>query len=108
TGQRALSLLERAVSDRGSPGGRSHLPGPDPGILARDPKVAGVADRSRQLLSADTMATVDTSEPLRRAFYPLTLPLTVGPGSISVAITLGANAAGRKGIDVLAIVAALV
>jgi multiple antibiotic resistance protein len=27
----------------------------------------------------------------RRAFYPLTLPLTVGPGSISVAITLGAN-----------------
>lgn len=26
-----------------------------------------------------------------RAFYPLTLPLTVGPGSISVAITLGAN-----------------
>jgi multiple antibiotic resistance protein len=27
------------------------------------------------------------------AFYPLTLPLTVGPGSISVAITLGANEA---------------
>jgi len=27
----------------------------------------------------------------RRAFYPLTLPLTVGPGSISVAIALGAN-----------------
>jgi multiple antibiotic resistance protein len=26
-----------------------------------------------------------------RAFYPLTLPLTVGPGSISVAITIGAN-----------------
>lgn len=26
-----------------------------------------------------------------RAFYPLTMPLTVGPGSISVAITLGAN-----------------
>ena len=26
------------------------------------------------------------------AFYPLTLPVTVGPGSISVAITLGANA----------------
>ena len=26
-----------------------------------------------------------------RAFYPLTLPLTVGPGSISVAIALGAN-----------------
>lgn len=29
----------------------------------------------------------------RQAFYPLTLPLTVGPGSISVAITVGANRA---------------
>jgi multiple antibiotic resistance protein len=28
---------------------------------------------------------------MREAFYPLTLPLTVGPGSISVAITVGAN-----------------
>ncbi len=28
---------------------------------------------------------------LLRAFYPLTLPLTVDPGAISVAITLGAN-----------------
>src|SRR5471032_1368882 len=27
----------------------------------------------------------------RRAFFPLTFPLTVGPGSISVAITLGAR-----------------
>lgn len=30
-----------------------------------------------------------------RAFYPLTMPLTVGPGSISVAITLGANPEGN-------------
>jgi multiple antibiotic resistance protein len=29
-----------------------------------------------------------------RGFYPLTFPLTVGPGSISVAITLGARDAG--------------
>ena len=28
---------------------------------------------------------------MKQAFYPLTLPLTVGPGSISVAIALGAN-----------------
>lgn len=28
---------------------------------------------------------------MRQAFYPLTLPLTVGPGSISVAIAVGAN-----------------
>ena len=34
----------------------------------------------------------ETLEPKRsRAFYPLTMPLTVGPGSISVAITIGAN-----------------
>src|SRR5262245_22789504 len=26
----------------------------------------------------------------RRAFYPLTFPLTVGPGSLSIAITIGA------------------
>jgi len=35
--------------------------------------------------------TVDVQDLFRKAFYPLTLPLTVGPGSISVAITLGAN-----------------
>src|ERR1700685_2495954 len=27
----------------------------------------------------------------QRAFYPITMPLTVGPGSLSVALTLGAN-----------------
>ena len=31
----------------------------------------------------------------QRAFYPLTMPLTVGPGSISVAVTLGANPPGN-------------
>jgi multiple antibiotic resistance protein len=29
-----------------------------------------------------------------RAFFPLTFPLTVGPGSVSIAITLGAREAG--------------
>ena len=33
----------------------------------------------------------DESDYSRQAFYPLTLPLTVGPGSISVAIAVGAN-----------------
>ena len=33
-----------------------------------------------------------SEEMAARAFYPMTLPLTVGPGSISVAITLGAQA----------------
>lgn len=44
----------------------------------------------------------------RRAFYPLTLPLTVGPGTISVAITLGANAPTAATGDWRGIVAALV
>ncbi len=35
--------------------------------------------------------SVDSRDLSSRAFYPLTLPLTVGPGSIAVAITLGAN-----------------
>jgi multiple antibiotic resistance protein len=45
---------------------------------------------------------------LQHAFYPLTLPLTVGPGSISVAITLGANATRHFGPNLLSIVAAII
>ena len=41
------------------------------------------------------------------AFYPLTLPLTVGPGSISVAITLGANSTHRYGFHFWLIFSAL-
>jgi len=52
--------------------------------------------------------SVQTSDVFGRAFYPLTLPLTVGPGSISVAITLGANATRHYGFHVLTILAALV
>lgn len=44
----------------------------------------------------------------QRAFYPLTLPLTVGPGSISVAVTLGANSTRRYGFHILLVIAALV
>jgi multiple antibiotic resistance protein len=38
-----------------------------------------------------TAAEAGAHDVRRRAFYPLTMPLTVGPGSISVAIALGAN-----------------
>jgi multiple antibiotic resistance protein len=51
---------------------------------------------------------VQTSDELRRAFYPLTLPLTVGPGSISVAVTLGANATHDYGIHITTILSALI
>ena len=36
-------------------------------------------------------AKASTHDLLKHAFYPLTLPLSVGPGSIAVTITLGAN-----------------
>ena len=49
-----------------------------------------------------------SSETFPQAFYPLTLPLTVGPGSISVAITLGANARHGYGENLTAVLAALV
>ena len=39
------------------------------------------------------------------AFYPLTLPLTVGPGSISVAITLGSQRPPAPDVAHLAILA---
>jgi multiple antibiotic resistance protein len=44
----------------------------------------------------------------RSAFYPLTLPLTVGPGSISMAITLGANEPQHPGPNLLGIFAAVI
>jgi multiple antibiotic resistance protein len=48
----------------------------------RQPNDSGLEDSTRKCNEDDY---------LRQAFYPLTLPLTVGPGSISVAITVGAN-----------------
>jgi len=51
---------------------------------------------------------VNLQEISRSAFYPLTLPLTVGPGSISVAITLGANEPRHLGANLLAILAAVI
>jgi multiple antibiotic resistance protein len=51
---------------------------------------------------------IQPRDPFRNAFYPLTLPLTVGPGSISVAITLGANVPRHQGFDLLSILAAIV
>ena len=44
----------------------------------------------------------------RRAFYPLTFPLTVGPGSISIAITLGAGLANHPAPNVVQIAIELI
>jgi multiple antibiotic resistance protein len=52
------------------------------GLLNRKDELDGRQDSRRSTSNADLSL---------RAFYPLTMPLTVGPGTISVAITLGAN-----------------
>jgi len=52
--------------------------------------------------------TVDCKDVLKEAFYPLTLPLTVGPGSISVAITLGANERPHLVANLLALLTAVI
>lgn len=51
---------------------------------------------------------VPPRDEFKNAFYPLTLPLTVGPGSISVAITLGANLPHHHGWNLLGLLAILV
>lgn len=60
-----------------------------------------VCNLAWSLLKQDSMSDLGNTGPEHelnpnkngtvQAFYPLTLPLTIGPGSISVAITLGAN-----------------
>jgi multiple antibiotic resistance protein len=54
-------------------------------LLQAPDQAPSLQDEARRLVSAADLR--------RRAFYPLTMPLTVGPGSISVAITLGAHQA---------------
>ena len=53
-------------------------------LLSQDEMVIDRA--AREAAASPTPDTIKS-----RAFYPLTMPVTVGPGSISVAITLGAN-----------------
>src|SRR5258705_13292616 len=49
----------------------------------------------------DVHRTFQPQDTFRQAFYPLTMPLTVGPGSTSMAITLGANAAHHHSYHLL-------
>jgi multiple antibiotic resistance protein len=64
------------------------------------------------LLNKDQPAPAD-AEPvpgevmIARAFYPLTLPLTVDPGAIAVAITVGANHAHGVERVIIAIIASI-
>jgi multiple antibiotic resistance protein len=70
------------------------------------------------LLGARMLSTDASAEPqakngndataIARAFYPLTLPLTVDPGSISVAITIGANHPRQLGSTLVTVAAGIV
>lgn len=51
-----------------------------------------------------TSTTPTPTAPARESFYPLTLPLTVGPGSISVAITLGSQRPRVVSLEHLAVI----
>src|SRR5258708_34596125 len=62
--------------------------------------------RSDQVDRGQSHQAVTQEDILRNAFYPLTLPLTVGPGSISIAITLGANEPRHLGANVVALISA--
>jgi multiple antibiotic resistance protein len=64
--------------------------------------------RSDQVDRGQSNPAVTQEDILRNAFYPLTLPLTVGPGSISVAITLGANEPGHLRANLVALISAAI
>src|SRR5207249_5327488 len=72
-------------------------------VCSSDLKQKEEPDRGR-----DVQKKVDLQDIFRNAFYPLTLPLTVGPGSISVAITLGANLTHPLRTNLSAILATLI
>jgi len=64
-------------------------------------------DRAPESPAKLPRASYPSSYLTRRAFYPLTMPLTVGPGSISVAIAVGANRPSGSEADWTLPVAAL-
>jgi len=64
--------------------------------------------RSDQVDRGQTHQSVTQQDILKNAFYPLTLPLTVGPGSISIAITLGANEPHHLGTNLIALISAAI
>jgi multiple antibiotic resistance protein len=61
------------------------------GLVLASTGWAMLKQKEEDRTKADVHRSVGAQDLSTKAFYPLTLPLTVGPGSISVAITLGAN-----------------
>lgn len=60
-----------------------------------------ILNRHNDVAERTNDAPQPTSEILSKAFYPLTLPLTVGPGSIAVAITLGSNSHSETHLELI-------
>jgi multiple antibiotic resistance protein len=50
-----------------------------------------ILNQHGDLKERDLQSPPSSERILSQAFYPLTMPLTVGPGSIAVALTLGSN-----------------
>ncbi|HZP25410.1 MAG TPA: MarC family protein [Terriglobales bacterium] len=50
-----------------------------------------ILNKTNDLRDKQIDKPVTNEQILSQAFYPLTMPLTVGPGSIAVALTLGSN-----------------
>jgi multiple antibiotic resistance protein len=62
-----------------------------------------------KLLNAEPQSTMADGAPVKTLpdpFYPLTMPLTVGPGSMSVAITLGSQRPKTVDLEQFALLAA--
>ena len=57
---------------------------------------------------APQVAAPEEASAISRAFYPLTLPLTVDPGAISAAVTIGANHSSNITRILIAIVGATI
>ncbi|HUO79388.1 MAG TPA: MarC family protein [Steroidobacteraceae bacterium] len=58
-------------------------------------------DTSEQRRDETASALPVVVTPSRLAFYPLTMPLTTGPGTISVAISIGANRPTKLGAELM-------
>ncbi len=70
------------------------------------------ANETQPTITTDQQHLAENPEALRaaysrRAFYPLTFPLSVGPGSVSVAITLGANLKSEGRSEFVMLIASL-
>ncbi len=79
------------------------------GLVVISAASAMLNDKNEESVSRQEVSrSVELTDLSRKAFYPLTLPLTVGPGTISVAITLGVNGPHRGLPLLFAIIGALI